>query len=90
MTAVIQKADTQAARELAPGAVVIVDCPSGTYRVLNESGSFLWGLLDGHRTVSDLAAALAGHYDLTLDTALADAAAFVSSLRERGMVQVSS
>lgn len=90
MTAVIQKADTQAARELAPGAVVIVDCPSGTYRVLNESGSFLWGLLDGRRGVPELAQALAEHYGVSADKALADAEAFVSSLRDRGMVMVSA
>ncbi|MGE4158868.1 MAG: PqqD family protein [Planctomycetota bacterium] len=90
MTLVIQKADTQADRELAPGAVVIVDCPSGTYRVLNESGSYLWTLLDGQRGIPELAAALSERYGLPPEVALTDASAFVASLKERGMVKVGS
>lgn len=88
MTGIIERSGTQAARELCPGAVVVVDCPSGTYRVLNESGSFLWGQLDGHKGVPELAGCLVEHYDIPLEMALADAAAFVASLKERGMVKV--
>ena len=56
---------------------------------LNASGSFAWGLLDGKRTLAEVAAAVADHFQVGGERAAADLTRFLSSLRDRGLVEVS-
>lgn len=54
---------------------------------LNPVGSFVFGLVDGTRSVADLAAAVAARFGIGADRALADAAAFLGELRARGLLE---
>ncbi len=55
---------------------------------LDELGAFCWNLVDGERTVRDLAQAMAGRYQLPLREAELAVAAFLRELGKRGIIGV--
>jgi hypothetical protein len=67
--------------------VVVVSPQQGQVRVLNPVGTTIWGLIDGRRTVTDLALALTEQYDVTLEEAGNDLHTFLAELTERGLLQ---
>jgi hypothetical protein len=67
--------------------VVVVSPQQGQVRVLNPVGTAVWGLIDGRRTVADLAAALTEQYDVSLEEAGRDLRAFLAELTERGLLE---
>jgi hypothetical protein len=70
------------------GEVVLVNVRSDEVMHLNPAASFLWSNLDGQLSLEDIARAITEEYDVDLDTALADAVEFASSLVEQGAVEV--
>ena len=55
--------------------------------VLNPVAARIWQLLQTPCTLHDIGSALAREFDVSTETAQADAEAFVAQLRERGLVQ---
>lgn len=53
---------------------------------LDEIGSLVWALCDGHHTVGDIADALVARYQLLRREALASLTEFLTQLRRRGLV----
>lgn len=53
---------------------------------VNETGAFLWGLLESEQTGDTLAQALTREYEVELPQAKADAEAFLEQLRKAGAV----
>ncbi len=49
---------------------------------LNETGAFIWDLIDGVRNVKELADMLAGEYDTDRETAEKDVLDFAESMKE--------
>jgi hypothetical protein len=47
---------------------------------LSDSAVFIWHVIDGKRTVEDIAGALMGEYGIDSDTSLADTIALIDSL----------
>ena len=69
--------------------VVPVGAQSVDFRcliTLNEVGAFLWKQMESACTVDSLVEALLAEYDVTADIARADVERFVSSLREKNML----
>ena len=56
------RAPTVIARDLGE-ELVLLDTRDEQYYSLDEVGAFIWQLIDGQRTVADLAAAVAAEYD---------------------------
>jgi hypothetical protein len=54
---------------------------------LNETGTFLWDLIDGQRTVGQLAEALIAAFDVTPEVATADVARLIANLRDEGLLR---
>lgn len=54
---------------------------------LTETAAFVWRALDGTRTVGDIAALLAGEYDVEQDEALGDVIALLHDLAAADVVQ---
>ncbi len=50
--------------------------------------SFAWGLLDGSRTLSQIADAVAGRVEIGAAQAAADLGCFLAGLQARGLVEV--
>jgi hypothetical protein len=70
---------------LIDGEAVLVHPRQGKVRVLNRVGARVWELADGAHTVSDLAQAITGQYDVDLERAQADVTAFCDDLVARGL-----
>ena len=47
---------------------------------LNETGAFIWELIDGERNVEDLIEAVINEYDIDRETALTDVMSFIDNM----------
>ncbi len=65
---------------------VLVLADRGQVKVLNEVGARIWELIDGWRTVRQIAAVIGTEYDVDLSRAEADTLAFVDELYAKGIV----
>ncbi len=77
-------------REVA-GALVIVPVGDAVsvfpgMMTLNPVGAYIWGLLEQEQTLDSLADAMTQEYDVSRETALADAAAFIEKLKSTGAI----
>jgi len=66
---------------------VIVLPAKGEVKVLNEVGAHIWALADGSRSVHEIAVAVAERYDVSLAQAEVDTAEFLSTLREKALIE---
>lgn len=71
------------------GRVVVVTPRDRTIHELNETASFLWGLLETPRTVAELAAQVCEEYDVGPAEAGEDVRAFGEELVSRKLLEVS-
>ncbi len=53
--------------------------------VLNTVGEHIWSILDGEKTVADVAGSVCEAFDIDEATAWADAAAFLADLEDAGL-----
>jgi hypothetical protein len=56
--------------------------------VLNETGTRIWSLLDGRRSLGEIVALLAEEYEVHPDTAKADLVEVTDALMELGMLRL--
>lgn len=79
----------------APGVVgrlvddeaVLVLPERGQVKVVNQVGARIWELLDGRRSVREIAAQICAEYQVDLSQAEADTLEFLAALEARGAVQ---
>ena len=74
------------------GTVVVVPVGEATAKFpgmmrLNETGAYLWGLLEQEQTVDSLTQALMAQYEIDEETAQRDVEAFLEKLRPTGAVE---
>ena len=69
---------------------VLIHPEQGKIRVLNSVGARLWELADGRRSVAELAAVIAGEYEVSLAQAESDALRFCTDLVGRGLLTLES
>jgi hypothetical protein len=55
---------------------------------LTDVAAFLWRLIDGARSTSDLGLRVSAEYGIDLDTAVADTTSFIAGLIEAGLVRI--
>lgn len=90
-----QRSSTIIARRVAGETVLVplarrTDDPefkSARLYVLNETGEYLWSLLDIPRTTADLARNLTSAYETTAGRAHSDVDVFLAALRDIGAVR---
>lgn len=89
MTAELQvcwrKNPTLAWREI-DGETVIISPEESVLHELNDTGSFIWQLVDGKRSVADIAELLAVEYNVTREEARADTEALLAQLASRRLL----
>lgn len=69
------------------GEVVVLDLAGMVLRGLNRSGGRVFGLLDGRRTLADVAGVIAARYGIDGERALADVLDFAAGLLRRGLLE---
>jgi hypothetical protein len=82
---VLKLRDGLAWQEVA-GELVVLDLEGMMLRGLNRSGARAWALLDGRRTLGEVAALLAARYSVPAERALGDLLAFACELVRRGLL----
>jgi coenzyme PQQ biosynthesis protein PqqD len=65
---------------------VLLNVQSEEYYSLNEVGTRTWELIDGHRSVEEIAATLAEEYEAPLADIEADVRALLQDFREQGLL----
>lgn len=65
---------------------VIISPAENTVRMLNPTGSRIWELADGSRTMDEIAALLTQDFEVSLSEARQQVAEFLSDLETRGLV----
>ena len=68
---------------------VLVSPAQGKVRVLNEVGARIWELVDGARTIREIARCIVAEYSVEMTEAEADVQDFLRKLVERGIIQLS-
>ena len=68
------------------GEVVLLDSDGKQLIGISETGARIWALMDGTRSIEDIAHALTEEFDVSRETALADVRAFLNELGELGAV----
>jgi len=81
----LQKNPALAWREI-DEATVIISPNDSVMHELNDTGSFLWKNIDGHRSATDLASLLADSYEVTSDVALADTQSLLEEMFSRKLL----
>jgi hypothetical protein len=66
--------------------LVLLDVHGGLVLASNPVGARIWQLMQQRRTSREVARQLADEYDIPLERAERDAAAFVASLAARGLI----
>lgn len=70
------------------GEAVILYPEAGTLHRLNVTGTRMWELLDGKRSLAEVAAGLAAEYDVAPTDAVRDLQAVAADLMAAGLVEV--
>ena len=67
-------------------ATVIISPNDSVMHELNDTGSFVWKNIDGHKSTADLAVLLAENYDVTPDIALTDTQSLLQEMCSRKLL----
>ena len=65
---------------------VLVSPEGGQVRVLNEVGSLVWQIMDGHKSSAAISHQIAQEYDITDEKAARDVEKFLSELDQRELL----
>jgi hypothetical protein len=84
-SALWQKNPALAWREI-DGETVLISPNDSVMHELNDTGSFLWKNIDGHRSAAELAELLVANYEVTPDTALAHTQSLLQEMSSRKLV----
>jgi len=80
----------KAAWRVYDGQAVIVSPEDSTLHTLNAVGTVIWEAADGRTAMDAIVARVCDAFEVDTATAARDAAAFVESLTERGLLTVSN
>lgn len=72
--------------QIIDGELVLLDVDGKQLIGVNDVGARIWELMDGVRTIGDIAHALTEEFDAPLETSMADVRAFLGELVALGAV----
>lgn len=76
----------QTASRVIDGEAVIILPQENEVKVLNKVGSRIWELLDGKKSINQLAVDIAGEFDVPFETTLQDITLFIEELDTKRMI----
>ena len=68
----------------------MLDAEGRKLRGLNRTGARIWELIDGRRSLAEIASRIAAEFQVTPERALQDVAPFVSQLAQRRLLMVTT
>jgi len=75
------------ASQVIDGEAVVLDIPGKMLRGMNPVGSRIWELVDGRRTLREIARVVADEYDRPGPEVLQDVTMFLDELAERRVIE---
>lgn len=69
---------------------VLLDVSTSRYYSVNDTGSRAWELMDGQRTLEQIARQMAGEYGVEITVILSDLTPFIRDLEAEELVHVSA
>ncbi|MBI3622329.1 MAG: PqqD family protein [Nitrospirae bacterium] len=75
------------ASQVIDGEAVVLDIPGKTLRGLNPVGSRIWELVDGTRTLTEIARVVAGEYARSEEEVFQDVVFFLDELAARRVIE---
>lgn len=69
---------------------ILVMPEKGKVKVLNQSGARIWEMVDGRRSIRQIAAQICQEYEVEATEAEMDALAFIRDLVERGVLKIAN
>ncbi|MFQ4140792.1 PqqD family protein [Chlorogloeopsis sp. ULAP02] len=70
------------------GETVILNITSGIYYGLNETGTFIWNLIQEPKTVEYILGVLLDEYEAEPEECKKDLLALIEDLAEKGMIEI--
>jgi hypothetical protein len=70
------------AARIIEGEAVIINLPSQEALVLNPVGTRIWEMIDGKKTVREIASLIASEYQISQEIALQDTIEFINELKD--------
>jgi hypothetical protein len=67
---------------------IIVNLSTGSYYTLNDTGTLFWELIDGQRSISDCAQAIATEYDVEFGMVEVDLLELALEFEQEGLIVV--
>lgn len=67
---------------------LILNLTDGNYFGLNQTGFFVWKLLDGSKNLSDIAKAVANRYKISLKKAYQDTEVLLEELKKSDLIEL--
>ena len=89
LNAIPRRTSSVASRAL-DGEAILVNPEQGKVTVVNGVGARLWELMDGQRSIADMARVIADEYKVSLIKAEADSLSFCRDLAGRGLLTLDS
>ena len=68
------------------GKGILVDLESGYYFSLNKTGQFIWGQINGERTMSEIANRVVEQFEVENEMALKDCLELAQRLHDQGLI----
>jgi hypothetical protein len=68
------------------GGLIMVNCDTGGTMALNETGAYLWSIIDGHRTVEEISTIFERYFSHIPDNVIDDVRTLLSNLAEDGFI----
>lgn len=68
--------------------IVILGLRDGVYYGLNDSGAFIWDLIQKPRSITEICDAIVDEYEVEEDTCKMDLLILIQKLLDKGLVEV--
>jgi hypothetical protein len=78
------------AHRIIEGQAYIINSKTSTLHELDETGTFIWKLLEKGKAPREIAESLAANYDVSAEQALKDTKEFLSELEAKGVLEQGS
>ena len=80
------KRHPDAASRIYDGEAFIVLPRQSVYKILNSTGTRIWDLIDGNRSIDEMVQVISDEYEVTTEQARIDIAEFIRDLTANGML----
>ena len=79
----------EVAAKVMDGEAIMINVSNGTYYSMDGVGGLIWDLVDGERTLADIASAISAHYEANPEQVWSDLQRLTAELLEEDLIRVS-